>query len=280
LGNLLDMPFDFIVCPYTDTTSLDALKTLLNDSTGRWSWQVQVYGHVFAAYRGTWASQTTLGTGRNNQHETILGFNDSPTPSWQWAAAMAGVTAVSVRADPGVPMQTVALPGVMAPPLASRFSLSQRNTLLFDGISTFTVAADGTVALENVITTYQLNASGQPDNSYLEIETMFLLMFVLRQLQSVITTKYARVKLAANGTRLTAGSNVVTPGTIKADLIAQYQTMEEAGMVQGSAQFAAGLICEQNTQNPNRLDVLYPAVLIDQLRIFALLMQFSLEVTS
>jgi len=277
LGNLLDMPFDFIACAFTDTTSLDALKSFLNDQTGRWSWQQQVFGHVFCAYRSTWGGLTTFGTARNNQHESIMGFNDSPTPSWQWAAALAAVTAVSVRADPGIPMQTVALAGVLAPPLQSRFNLSQRNTLLYDGISTFTVASDGTVAIENLITSYQLNAFGQPDNSYLEIETMFLLAYVLRRLRTMVTTKYARVKLAANGTRFAPGSGIVTPNIIKADQIAEYQAMEYEGYVQGSDIFAQAIVVEQNASNPNRVDVLWPGTLINQLRIFALLAQFRLS---
>lgn len=63
---------------------------------------------------------------------------------------------------------------------------------------------------------------------------------------------------------------------IRADLIAEYQSMEDQdGWVQGSSVFAQGLIVQQNKNNPNRVDVLYPAILIDQLRIFALLMQFS-----
>jgi phage tail sheath gpL-like len=277
LGNLLDMPFDFIVCPYTDTTSLDALKGFLNDTTGRWSWQQQVYGHVFTANRGTFASQTTLGLARNNQHETIMGFNDSPTPNWQWAAALAGAAAVSLRADPATPLQTVVLNGVLAPPLQSRFNLSSRNTLLFDGISTFTVAQDGTVAIENLITTYQTNSFGAPDNSYLEVETMFTLMFVLRDMMTMVTSKYSRVKLAADGTRFAPGSNIVTPSIIKADIIAEYQTLEFNGFVQNSKAFAQGLIVAQNANNPNRIDVLWPGVLIDQLRIFALLAQFRLS---
>ncbi|OTP79491.1 phage tail sheath subtilisin-like domain-containing protein [Caballeronia sordidicola] len=277
LGNLSDQPYDFIACAFTDATSLDALKAFLNDQTGRWSWQQQVYGHVFAAYRGTWASQTTFGLTRNNQHESIMGFNDSPTPAWQWAAALCAVTAVSVRADPGVPMQTVALSGVSAPPQQSRFTLSQRNTLLYDGISTFTVGQDGTVAVENLITTYQTNSFGQPDNSYLEIETMFLLMYVLRRMSVMVTTKYARVKLAADGTRFAPGSNIVTPSVIRADLIALYQEMEYDGFVQNSNAFAQALIVQQNSQNPNRIDVLWPGTLIDQLRIFALLAQFRLS---
>jgi phage tail sheath gpL-like len=279
LGNLLDMPFDFIACAFTDATSLDALKAFLNDQTGRWSWQQQVFGHVFCAYRSTWGGLTTFGTARNNQHESVMGFNDSPTPAWQWAAALAAVTAVSVRADPGIPMQTVALAGVLAPPLQSRFNLSQRNTLLYDGISTFTVASDGSVAIENLITTYQLNAFGQPDNSYLEIETMFLLTYVLRRLRTMVTTKYARVKLAANGTRFAPGSGIVTPNIIKADQIAEYQAMEYEGYVQGSDIFAQAIVVEQNSSNPNRVDVLWPGTLINQLRIFALLAQFRLSTT-
>lgn len=277
LANLGDQPFDFIVCPYTDATSLDALKALLSDTDGRWSWASQVYGHVFAANRGTYSGQTTFGVARNNQHETVIGFNDSPSPNWVWAADLAGTAAVALRADPGRPLQTLKLSTALAPPLASRFTLSERNTLLFDGISTFTVAQDGTVQLENIITTYQKNSFGQADDSYLEIETMFLLMFVLRDLAGVVTSKYARMKLAADGTRFAPGSAIVTPNIIRADIIAEYQTLEYNGYVQNSQAFAQGLIVQKNATNPNRVDVLWPGTLIDQLRVFALLAQFRLQ---
>ncbi|HEY8334937.1 MAG TPA: phage tail sheath subtilisin-like domain-containing protein [Tardiphaga sp.] len=277
LLNLLDKPFDFIVCPYTDTASLDALKAFLNDSTGRWSWSSQIYGHFFAAYRGTLGALTTFGVGRNDQHGSIMGFNDSPTPSWLWAAAFAGQVAVSVRADPARPVQTLALQSVLAPPLESRFALTDRNTLLYDGISTFTVADDGTVAIENAITTYQKNSFGQPDNSYLEVETLFTLMFVLRFLRTRVTSKFPRMKLAADGTRFAAGSAIVTPSIIKMDQIAAYQELENAGLVQRADLFAQNLIVQQNAQNPNRVDVLWPGTLVAQLRIFALLAQFRLQ---
>src|SRR5690348_11097952 len=166
LANLGDQPFDFIVCPYNDTASMDAIKALLDDQSGRWSWQSQVYGHAFYANRGTLSAQTTFGTARNNQHETVLGFNDSPSPNWVWAADLAGTAAVALRADPGRPLQTLAMSTALPPPLQSQFTLSERNTLLFDGISTFTVGQDGTIRLENVITTYQKNAFGNADDSY------------------------------------------------------------------------------------------------------------------
>ncbi|WP_260471781.1 phage tail sheath subtilisin-like domain-containing protein [Pandoraea apista] len=276
-ANLLDQEFDFIAFPYTDANSLDAMKAFLSSTTGRWSWSKQIYGHAFAGYRGTLGALTTFGNTRNDEHVSVMGFNDSPTPAWILAADLAGTVATSVRADPARPVQTLALSSFLAPPLASRFALGDRNTLLWDGISTFTVASDGTVAIENLITTYQQNSFGQPDDSYLEVETLFTLAYVLRALRSVVTSKYSRMKLAADGTRFAPGSSIVTPAIIKADLIAQYQQLEYDGFVQQSAVFAQGLIVQQNSTNPNRVDVIYPAVLIAQLRVFALLMQFRLS---
>ncbi|MGE8453462.1 MAG: phage tail sheath C-terminal domain-containing protein, partial [Pseudomonadales bacterium] len=123
-------------------------------------------------------------------------------------------------------------------------------------------------------TTYQLNSFGQPDNSYLQVETLLTLQFVLRELKADITSKFSRMKLAANGTRFAPGSSIVTPNTIKGSQIAKYQDLEYRGFVQKSDEFAKALIVDQNATNPSRVDILYPGVLINQLRILALLFQF------
>lgn len=278
LANLADLPFEVIAMGYTDPTSISALSSFLNDVSGRWSWGMQVFGHCVIAYRGTFSAQTTLGTGLNDQHLSVLGFNDIPDACWQVAAATAAQMAISVRADPAQPIRSVALQGIKAPPLASRFSLTQRETLLYDGISTFNVDPSGAVVLEKLITTYQRNTFGATDNSYLDAETMFTLAGVLRELRAVATTKYGRSKLAADGTRLLPGSGVVTPSVIRADIIAKYRELEqERGWVQQSDVFAQGLIVQKNSQNPNRADVLFPAILMDRLDVFAVLAQFRLS---
>lgn len=274
LANLLDQPFDFIITPWNDSASLAQLAGFLSDVSGRWSYANQLYGHVYGAYRGTLSARTTFGTSLNNQHTSIMGFYDSPTPSWLWAAALGAASAMSVRADPGLPHQTLVLQNVLAPPLVSRDNLSARNTMLYDGISTFTVDGAGAVHIDNLITTYQTNAFGQPDNSYLQIERMWLLTYVLRAMAGLVTSKYGRCKLAANGTRVSPGSNVVTPNIIRADLIAEYQTFCDLGICQNPTAFAAGLIVQQNALNSNRVDVLWDGQLINQLQIFALLAQF------
>ncbi|MGM1189190.1 phage tail sheath subtilisin-like domain-containing protein [Serratia liquefaciens] len=274
LGNLQDRAFDFIVNPYTDTTSLDAVKEFLSDATGRWSYAQQLYGHSFGALAGTYGSLSATGEARNNQHETLLGINGSPTPTYLWAAALTGAIAPSLRNDPGRPTQTLTISGVLAPPLETRFMLTERNNLLYSGISTFTVADDGSVQVEKTITTYQKNKFGDADDSYLNIETLFLLMFVTRFLRTQITSKFSRMKLANDGTRFAPGSAIVTPNVIRAELIAQYRTLEYNGYVQDSAAFAKTLLVERNSSNTKRIDVLWTGTLIDQLEIFALLNQW------
>ena len=280
LAGLGDRPFDFIASPYTDATSITAIGALLNDTAGRWSWNEQVYGHHFTAFRGTFGALTTEGAGLNDPHLTMMGAPASaPDTMMEWAAAIAGEVAVSVRADPALPLQTLVLQGIGSPATADLFTLSERESLLYGGISTFTVDAAGAVAISLLITTYQRNAFGQADDSYLHVETLFTLMSVLRSMAGIVTSKFACSKLAADGTRFAPGSNIVTPSTIKATIVAAYRDLEFQGLVQGSDVFAANLIVVQNPTNPNRVDVLWPAILINQLNIFALLAQFRLSPT-
>ncbi len=277
LGNLGNMTFDFIATPYVDTTTLDALKQFLNDTTGRWSWLQQLYGGVFAANRGTFASQTTLGLTRNNQHESIMGFYDSPTPAWIWAAAITGASSVSLRADPGVPLQYLTIQGVLAPPVQSQFLPNQRETLLFDGISTFLVQQDGTVQIERLITTYQQSAAGVADSSYLNVETMYQLMLEIRTLNSMLLSKFARCKLADNGSRPPPNSGLVTPNTIRSEIIALYLEREDDGFVQKSDAFIQSLVVQKNPVNVDRVDILWPGTPVNQMRTFGTLVQFRLQ---
>ncbi|WP_188260869.1 phage tail sheath subtilisin-like domain-containing protein [Azospirillum tabaci] len=280
LAALGDEPFDFIACPYADTSSLDAIKTLMDDQTGRWSWSRQVFGHVFGAKRGTVSELSTFGNLRNDPHATVIGYSASPTPPWEWAAALTAQAAKSLRADPARPLQTLPLVGVLAAPVPSRFTLSERQILLFDGVATHMVGADGTVRIERAITTYQKNAFGQPDPSFLDVETLFTLATIIRRMRNAITTKFARHKLANDGTSFGAGQAIVTPKIIRAELIAQYSEMESLGLVENMAAFKANLVVERDSTDPNRINVLYPPDLVNQLRVFAVLAQFRLQYTA
>lgn len=278
LAALGTMSFDFIVSPYTDAASMAAITGLLGDANGRWSPTTALYGHCFTAKRGTSGTLSAFGNALNDQHTTCIGYNDSPTPPYAWAAALAGAVAPSVRADPAQPLQTLTIAGVLAPPVQSQFQVGQRNVLLYDGITTFKVDPSGTVQIERLITMYQVNAQGQADNAYLDGETMFTLMAVLRSFATLWSTKFARAKLGQDGVRYGPGSNVVTPATIKAEFVALYRSLEsEQAWVQNSQAFAASVSVTKNPGSPGRVDALLPIILIGQLRIIAQLVQFRLQ---
>ena len=64
---------------------------------------------------------------------------------------------------------------------------------------------------------------------------------------------------------------------IKAELVAQYEQDMYNGLVEDLQNFKQHLLVERDPNNPNRLNVLYPPDLINQLRIFAVLAQFRLQ---
>lgn len=272
-----DDEYDYVIHPYTDSASLDAFQAEFNESAGRWAWSRQVYGHGYSALRGTAAALVTAGTARNDAHHTIAGIDvDCPNPAWEYAAAYGGANAVGLNADAGRPTQTLPLNTILAPRAGKRLLFTERQSLLNAGIAT-SVVSGGVLRVERAITTYQKNSFNQADASYLDSEVLHQLTEVTRRLRYRITNKYPRHKLANDGTRFGAGQAIVTPSVIRGELIAEYAEMEDAGLVENMELFKKYLIVERNASNPNRLDVLLPPDLVNQLRVFAVLNQFRLQ---
>lgn len=276
LAALGDELFDHIGCPYTDTANLEALEDALGHAAGRWAWDRQIYGHAYTARRGSVAALGAFGNGRNDPHTSVMGFDKSPSPVWAVAAALTGQASRALNIDPARPLQTLALVGLLPPAQADRFTLQERNVLLYDGISTFTVGDDGTVRIELLISTYQKNAFGDPHDAWLVVNTPATLTRSMRLFRSRITTKFARHKLANDGDN-SLGDNVATPSIIRAELLAEARAQVRAGLLESYEAFASSLIVERAEADPNRVNVLMRPDLVNQLRIFAVRNQFLLQ---
>ena len=274
LAVLGDEEYDYIANPYTDTAALDAFQTLMDHATGRWSPDRLIFGHVFAARSGTLSALSTFGNARNDPHVSVAGINGSPTPVEEIAAAIAGQAAGSLKVAPARPLQTLVLSGVLAPAQADRFTRDEREVLLFDGVATLTVGPGGAVQLERMITTYQKNAFDDPDAAWLDVQTAILNTKIVRRLRSLVTTTFGRCALANDGTALPEGAGMCTPSQIKAAMIAEYGVMERQGWVENTAAFADAIIVERNEIDPNRVDVLFPPDLVNQLRVLAVQVRF------
>jgi phage tail sheath gpL-like len=266
-----DVQYHHVIMPWTDAANLAALEAEVED---RWSATRQIEGQIWAALAGSHSALSTVGSARNSEVISLMGAQGSPTPPWVWAAAYGAVAAYQLGIDPARPLQTLVLPGVLAPKEKDRFTRAERNLLLYDGISTFLVAVDGTVSIERAITTYQVNAYGLPDPSYLDVETLATLSVLRSTLRARISQKFPRHKLADDGTRFGIGQAIVTPGIIRAELIALARAWEERGWVEQVDAFKDQLIVERNADDPTRVDVVLPPDLVNQLRVFAALVQF------
>lgn len=259
--------------PYTDSATLADVKTELAD---RFAWDREIEAHAWTAVRGTQGSLGTLGDSHNSPHLDIVMANDEPMPAYEKAAETMAIAAYYLSIDPARPVQNLPYKWCLPPAAADRFTNEERNLLLFDGIATTKVDAGGVMQVERLITTYKTNSAGAPDISYLDVETLFTLMFIRHDWRDYVNRKYPRHKLANDGTRYGLGQPVVTPVVMKAEAIAKFREWEELGLVENIDDFKANLISERNVSDPNRLDMLLPPDLVNQLRIVANKIQFRL----
>lgn len=280
LANLGDRRYSYVAQPYTDSTSLASFKTAWADSaTGRWGPTQRTYGHVFAARVDTAAALAALST-QNDPHMSIFGIEGCPNPPWEIAGAFAGRAAGSLRTDPARPLNTLELAGILAPAPADQFTWTEREQILANGVTTPLISSSNSVCIQRAITTYTKNAMGGADASYRDVTTPATLDYLLTELENLVSSKFARMKLVSDGSQFGPGQAVVTPSMIKAEIIAAYRGWERLALVEGTETFAKLLVVERNEADPNRVDVLFPPDLANSLMIFAALAEFRLQYTA
>jgi phage tail sheath gpL-like len=267
--------FHYVVHPYTDASNLAELEGELSE---RFKPLIDLQGHGFTSFRGTLSDCSTKGNSRNNPHSTIHGLYDAPTGPEEIAAALGAQCAFNLNIDPARPLHTLQLKGVLAPPVENRFSRAERDILLFDGISTNIYDTSDNVLIERVITTYQTNALGIPDPSYLDVETLATLGEIRFQYKVRMVNRFIvpRMKLADNTYPVSPGSKVVTPRTVKQEIIALFSNLQEIGLIENLEEMIENLRVERNLSDRNRVDVLLPPDLVNQFRVLATIIQFVL----
>jgi phage tail sheath gpL-like len=279
IANLGENGYEYVAIAYNDSQTLfDFEQEWGFADTGRWGWMRQLYGHLFLAKRDTYSNLITYGATRNFGPTSIIAVEPTAaSPTYEWAAAYASKSGRALVNDPARPLQTLELNTILPCQREDSFILSELNNLAGNGLATQKTGPDGTPEIMRDTTTAQFNKYGQADDAYELITTMATLARLIRNQRQVITSKYPRSKLADNGTRFGVGQKIVTPNTIKAELIAQYAIDEFNGLVENMASFKTTLIVERDPNNPNRLNVLYGPDLVNQLRVYAVLVQFRLQ---
>jgi phage tail sheath gpL-like len=278
--NLGNTAYDFIAHCWATTQALTDFSNLMSFTTGRWSWAQQIYGHCWCARISADSSgsdATTFATSdyANDPHMTcIQAEGTTPSPGWDIAAAWMGSAANSLRADPALPLQTLALPNILAPFRHQEFSLATRQALLAAGVALMSYNPDRSCQIMRAVTTYTADAYGNPDASYRDTETLYTDMYIVRELKGDALATFGRCKLADNSTSFGPRvSNIATPNKIRSRYVATYRRLMKQGVAENIEAFKKGLVVQRNSQDRSRVDTLFPPSLISGLRCLATLAQ-------
>ncbi len=259
-----------VAMPYTDAANLTVLETELKVRSGP---LMMIDTLAYACSVGVQGALAAFGVTRNSPFVSTIGVKAPLDTPWEWAASYAGAAAFAAGIDPAQPVSDIPLTGLKPPAITDRFTREERDILLHNGIATWIVDAGGQVILERAITMYRLDTHGLVDTSYLDSETLRTLSFLRFTMRARFSQRFKRKKLGKDGT---PGPNVVTPKGIRGEMIALFLDWQELGLVEDIDQFKRDLIVEISATDPNRVNVLIPANVINQLRVLAGQIQFIL----
>jgi len=271
LASLGSEEYDWPAMPYSDAANLDAMREFL---AARWGPMQQLYGHAVTVRRDNYSGFQTLGSTRNDAHVSIMPANKFRTSVWEEAAAISALFQQHLSHPPELsrPLQTIEMKGVAGPLNRSEvFDIQERNTLYWDGISGYHVRRDGTVCIDRLITTYQTNAWGDPDATYLDVNTIAQITYAVRFLRTEISRVHGRQALADDGPdELRIPRGTATPKRVRTTLLHAYDKLCADGVMENPDAFERALIVERDPNDANRLNIDMRVDHVNQLRIVAM----------
>ena len=270
-----DIQWNYIGQPYDGAANLTSIEGELDDRFGPLE---DLQGQGFTGVRKSLSDASTLGNSRNSPHNCIMAAYGSPSSPARWTAALAAVAAFNLNQDPARPLHYLKLKGILPPTEADRFNRAERDILLYDGIATYIIDSSGNVCIERCITTYQTNAAGVLDPSYLDVQTLATLSEIRYQYKSRMLTRFIvpRFKLVSDTFPVQPNTNVVQPKTVKDEIISLFTQLRDKGLIENLDDFKTNLVVERDETDQNRVNVLLPPDLVNQFMVLGSIIQFIL----
>lgn len=262
-----------VVFPELSTTMMATLPAELDR---RWNAMTRLDCHVWAARSDTFSNLSTWGNARNSRFISEMGFNGGPTPRWMWAAALAGRATFFLLNDPARQLRSIPLVGVQPPAVPNRFIDTERDLLLRDGISTFTVTDDGAVVIERVVTHYQRTTLNVEDTAWLDVMTPKVLSRIRYDWASYMTQTWPRAKLADDGAPAAEyDPEIATPRRLHASWAARCALYERQGWIQQASESAAESQFARDINDRNRVNARQYIRVLGNLMTLAGVLEFS-----
>lgn len=262
-----------IAMPYIDTANLTLLE---NELLTRFGPTVQKEGIAHAFASGNVGTLLALGNSRNSPFVSIGGLKKVPAPPFALAARYAALAADAAIIDPARQLRSLILKNELPPEEGDRLTDAERESLLRDGIATWTIGPDGLMRNERAVTTYQTDPNSVPDPSYRDVESLECLFALRADIRGFVLTNYPRHKLADDGPGIVAGQNIMTPAFMKSALAARGFLWVQRGLIEDYEQFLADLAVTRHPDDVDRLNALIRPNIINNFRTLAAELQFIL----
>ena len=245
---------NIIITPWNDIPNLTALRTHLDSTGGALEKRgaVGIYAHT-----GTLAAATTLAPSINSGRITGILVPSAYENSYEVAAAYGAV--VAFEEDPARPLNTLALTGIAAPPLANRLSRTEQENALYNGVTPSEVGPGDVVQIVRAITTYIKDPQGIPDIALLDLTTIRTLDYARKAWVERISLRFPRSKKSKR-----------VKARVREELLDVAYKLEDLEILENVKENEDGFIIEDDLQDPNRLDCRIPADVVNGLHIVAM----------
>lgn len=253
LNAVAALDYNIVVCSLNDAASLTKLRTHLDFVSGPMEQRPAI---GIAATIGTLASAQAIASAINSGRICLANLPDVPEAQYELAAALGAVFAF--EEDPARPLNTLTLPGVPVPPLASRLTRTQQESALYGGVTPLEVGPGNLVQIVRAISTYMVDPQGVQDPSLLDMTTIRTLDYVRKSCRDRIALRFPRDKLSDR-----------TAAKVRSELLDVLYKLEELEIIELVDANKDGLIVERDAQDVNRLNAKIPTNVVNGLHVFA-----------
>lgn len=261
-----------IACPYVDETSLGSIKMKGDALSNPIENKMFI---AFVGYNGNHADFLTEIADYNSQWISIVPVPLSQSAQYEIAASVAGAAARGAQVDPARPARTLALTGISA--ATEHWDYTARNQAVLAGGSTTLTGVDGLVRIEDLVTTYTEDSTGNPDSAWRFVETVYNIQSKLYQLDVTFSSTPFNRSIVVDDNSTTQKPYAIRPKTVKAFAIQLIDNWINEAWSRERDSIVAGLEAEIDATNPGRINLLIPDVLAAGLKVMAVKYEWAFQ---
>lgn len=257
LDTALPGNYHTIINPFNNETDITTVRDHVDLVSGPIEQRPARY---FYADNSVLADATTL-AGLDNSGRArfpYLRLTNTMRKSMPYEIAAAVAAARMTEPDLARPLDGIEVKGISLPDLADRFSRTECETLVQNGVTPLEVGRDGRLQIVQLVSTYTKNAEGILDASLSEAMTIDVLDYTRLAMLTRFTQRFSRQKITDALVK-----------SIRSEAIDVALMLEQLEYLEHVKEWMDYFLAERDSQNVNRVNVRIPTPIVPGLHVIA-----------